>query len=218
MEVQNHRRQALAEKIRRKDFSFLSDVEKKSHTKNIIKKCAQKLSLKNVFFKQQVKSEKYLNEESISVKFSCSQEKIAYDFLDKFYQKVTGVVICDLMQILKMDKMKFSVKIDFRIFTINKENKFTGIKMHTKKRRSQKSIPHNICLFPLDVAPHRHTLLCVIGHSRAYVNNRWMKEGDKIDDFRLIHIGEDSIDLKSNKKTLTNIKVGTSWTKVHPIF
>jgi hypothetical protein len=211
MEAQNRRWQLLAKETKKQDFSSLGNLRKKPSIKNIIKNCAQESFIKNILLKHSCKNGKYLVEQSVSIKFLFPKEKMAYDFLDKFYQKANGIIVCDLIRIIKTEKMKFEAKMDFRIFTIPKESKSFTIKTPTKKYQQQKSVLHDINMFSPDESPTRYTLLCIIDNSRAYVNDRWVKKGDTIDNFSINYIRKNSIDLKGNKKTLNNIKIGASW-------
>jgi hypothetical protein len=210
-ELQKRHWQILAKKIEKQDFSFLGDIRKKSSLASIIKDCALELSIKNILIKQSIKNGKYFDEQSASIKFSFPQEKIAYDFLDKLYQRTNGIIVQDLIQIIRTGKMKFDATMDLRIFTIHEKNKLPGIKVHAKKYQLQKPLLRNITLFQADETPIRYTLLCLIGNFQAYINDCWVQEGDKIDDFSIIRLGQDSIDIKSNKKTLNNIRVGAVW-------
>lgn len=198
----------LANTIRATSWSELKSKEKifnrNINIKNLVEKIAQKFSLQKVLFR--INNEVDAREKIMEIKFNVSDECLIYKFLDALWRESTGIIVFESIKILKSKPGELLVKIKCKIFSFDEKEAERSIEITEQKSTADSK---SINLFN-SKRRKKHNLLCILDNYRAYVNNAWYGVGDKIDDWEVLNIYKNSIEIQLDNKKST-VTLGTSW-------
>ena len=140
------------------------------------------------------------NREAAEVKFQTTNEKDAYDFLEKLYLGLGGIAQFTSIKIGRFSDNKIHAVCMIKTESpqVSKED----IEIHPIKYSCSQ-----LNLFDIR---QKHQLNCVVLGQKIFVDNKWFSLGDKIDEYQITKIGQSSVELKSDKKSVT-IRLGQSW-------
>jgi hypothetical protein len=174
------------------------------NTKGLAERIVKKFLLRKVLFKMH--DEVNAREKILEIKFSVSDESRIYDFLDALWRESTGIIGFESIEILRSSSRELFVKIKCKNFFFDEKEAERSIEVIEQKHPVNAK---SINLFNLR-KQKEHSLLGILNNSKVYVDDTWYGVGDKIDDYRVVSIHQNSIEIQSNNKKST-ITLGTSW-------
>jgi hypothetical protein len=138
------------------------------------------------------------------IKFSANKEKSIYEFISRLMIELPGVVQFRSIKFFLSDKNNINTVIQFKILTSGE--------------RFVKYLYNTNCNYNYDIPPIRlfekrklHKLFCTIQNEKAYLDNSWFKVGDMIDDYELISIQQDFIEIQEKKDSRKRIQLGSEF-------
>jgi hypothetical protein len=198
----------LANTICETQWDELKSKEKifsrKVNIKNFVERIVKKFSLQRVLFK--MNNESNAGEKVLEIKFNVSDENFIYKFLDTLWYESAGVVGFESIKITRSNSNELFVKIKCKIFFFNEKETERSIEIIDPKHMVDVK---SINLFNLRKSKEHH-LLGILGNSGAYIDNTWYGVGDKIGDWKVLNIYQNSIEIQLNNRKST-IKLGSSW-------
>ncbi|MDR2268181.1 MAG: hypothetical protein LBD81_01865 [Holosporaceae bacterium] len=176
--------------------------------REFIRSIARQTNVGNVFFRENQLDNQYLRACDVEIKFSAIDEQQIYDFLKAICENYSGIVEFCLLEIIRKNESDdFCAKIQCKLYAIDKNTKnFIDI-------IDKKSMPQSqpLCIFQLD--KHRrasHVLHCAVENMKAFVDDRWLKVKDCFDNFKIVKIHHNSIELEQASQNL-KIRVGETF-------
>jgi hypothetical protein len=198
----------LANSITESSFRSLKSKKKIFYqgmdVKNFIKKIVKNFSLRKVLFKMDNCASAH--EKILEIKFNSPNESRIYKIFDALWREFDGIVGFESIKILRSNLSGLFVEVKCKFFLFDEKEAKNSIELIEDKHRCKTK---SIDLFNLRGAKE-HNLLGIIDDSRAYIDDAWYCIGDKIDDWEVANIRQNSIKIQSNNRKLT-LKLGSSW-------
>lgn len=191
----------FAQEIQNFSFPCLKTKEKLFPSNKDLKKnletISKKLSINNVLIKFNVPMD------SVEIKIQTNQESKIYKFIEELFFELPGIVQFKSIKIFPMNKKNLAALIQFKIFFPEKCSGLLDIN----------PIPRNSSFASIRLLEKvkAHKLFCTIYNLRAYIDNSWFQIGDDIDDFRLIAVKQNSIEIEDQTGHKVQVKLGTTW-------
>ncbi|MCR5225106.1 MAG: hypothetical protein K6C34_03400 [Alphaproteobacteria bacterium] len=174
-------------------FKSVNKLFAKNDIKQQIEKVAKKMPIENLQFKAD-------ENKKIEIKFHTKNETNAYDFLEKLYFEIGGVVHFSTLKIGRFSDNKIHVWCGIKT-EMPQVNEYDISITPSKYQRP------SIALFKRS---KKHQLHCVIHDKKVFIDSRWYKVGDKIDEYQISKIEKSSVELKNAEKRV-NVQLGHSW-------
>ncbi|MDR0631771.1 MAG: hypothetical protein LBF54_00795 [Holosporaceae bacterium] len=191
----------FAKKIGKSSFSCLKSKEKifdrGDDQKKFIEQIARKLNVKKVSVKRNSTNE--IEE----IKILTDQEKKIYAFIDGLIFESSGMVQINSVRLFPADRNNLTGIIKFKTHLFDKNPNLISI---NPSRRN-----YSISSINLFGKVKLHKLLATVHNAKAYVNDSWFEIGDKIDDYRLVHVDQNFIEIQEDDGLKIQVKLGGQW-------
>lgn len=188
----------IKNEISKLDFNSLHSVNHERNIEIAIKKISKYLN--NFILKTSNSESEYFFITDAEIKFLSKKEKYIYNFINDLMK----IGLVDIEDIKISKDLLLNVEIKCRFYVLKKTEHSECISFGRNNK-----IFSDIKLFANFKAPLQYSLHCIL-EDRAFINDLWMKVGDKNDDFLIKEINFHYITIDDDGKIMRK-RVGERW-------